>query len=325
MKKILSVLLSFILLIVFLSGCGEESKPDSENDSSTPPVNIESKSPTGTPSLEELHSIVESDTDDPLGYYASVLAFLEGNTEELSRHSSNNLEDGLEASCYDDIATVQINSYEIIENEDGALDFYFTVSDSGSSDFEVGEYHYKVWDLWTPVTQYSSSEKYGDLIELIDWAAGHGCISWENGKSTSDFHDSYTFDFGVSRSVAYARTIYKEKGNELPTFDFDEAVYKMYGIEDFSSTSQYLICENGKWVETQYIGPVNVVSTILDIREKDDYIEVDVQYYADMLRLVPSHMTTIYVKNTDDPIYKYYFEKSIIVKTSDYDPLWWSI
>lgn len=324
MEKKLSVFLSFILLIALLSGC-EEPKHNSGNDSSTPPIDIESKIPTGTPSLEELHSIVESDTDDPLGYYASVLAFLEGDTEELARHSGNTLGDDLEASCYDDIATVKIDNYEIIENEDNSLDFHFTVSDGGSSDFEAGEYHYKVWDTWMPVTQYSSSEEYADLIELIKWATGHGCISWENGKSTSDFHDSYTFDFGVCRSVAYARTVYKEKGNELPELDFDEAVYKMFGVEEFSSTSEYLKYENGRWVETQYIGPMNVVNKILDIRKTDEYIEVDVQYYADMLRMVPSHMTTIYIKKTDDPIYKYYFEKSIIVKTGDFDPVWWSI
>lgn len=322
-KKIVLILIS-IILILLLSGC-KETVINNGNDSSVPPVNIESKNPTGTPSLKELHSIVESDTDDPLGYYASVLAFLEGDTKELARRSGNSIDSNLEASYYNNIATVKISNYKITENENGALDFYFTVSDGGSSIFEVGEYHYKICEHWTPVTQYTSSEEYGDLISLIDWATGHGCISWENGKSTSDFHYLYTFDFGVSRSVAYARTIYKEKGNELPEFDFDEAVYKMFGIEDFSSTSDYLIYENGKWVETQYIGPVNVVNTILDIRETDDYIEVDVQYYADMLRMVPSHMTTIYIKETGDPIYKYCFEKAIITKKSNVDPLWWSI
>ena len=324
MKKILSVLLSLVLLAALLSGC-EGSKSNTDDDSSKPPVNVESDYPTGTPTIEELHSIVQSSIDDPLGYYAAILAFLEGDTEELARFSSRTHGEELEASCYDNIATVKIDNYEIIENEDNSLDFYFTVSDGGSSAFEAGEYHYNVWNLWTPVTKYSSSEEYGDLIELIYWATGHGCISWENGKSTSDFHDLYTFEFGVNRTVGYARAIYDEKGNELPEFDFDKAVYKMFGVEEFSSTSDYLKYENGKWVETQYIGPMNVVNTILDIRETSEYIEVDVQYYADMLRMVPSHTTTIYVKKTDDPIYKYYFEKAIITKESSMKPLWWSI
>lgn len=324
MKKKLSVFLSFILLVALLSGC-QESKNGNENDSGASTDDIESQIPVGTPSLEEIRSIVESDTDDPMGYYASVLAFLEGDTEELARYSSRTRGEDLEASYYADIATVKIDNYEIIENEDNSLDFYFTVSDGGSSVFSEGEYHYTVWNLWTPVTRYTSSEEYGDLIDLIYWATGHGCISWENGRSTSDFHDLYTFEFGVNRSVAYARTIYAEKGNELPEFNFDDAVYKMFGVEEFSSTSDYLKYENGEWVETQYIGPMNVVNTILDIREMDEYIEVDVQYYADMLRMVPSCMTTIYIKKTVDPVYEYHFEKAIIVKSSDLDPLWWSI
>ena len=324
MKKKLILILVLIILFSLFSGCNEVNNQTAD-DSSVPLSDIESPTPMGTPSIEELHSIVESDTDDPMGYYASVLAFLEGDTEELARYSSRTRGEDLEASCYDDIATVKIDNYEIIENEDNSLDFYFTVSDGGSSVFSEGEYHYTVWNLWTPITRYTSSEEYGDLIDLIYWATGHGCISWENGRSTSDFHDLYTFEFGVNRTVAYARTIYSEKGNELPEFNFDDAVYKMFGVKEFSSTSKYLVQENGEWVEPQYIGPMNVVNTILDIRETDEYIEVDVQYYADMLRMVPSCMTTIYVKKTDDPVYEYHFEKAIIVKPSDIDPLWWSI
>ncbi|MBO5195514.1 MAG: hypothetical protein J6C03_00290 [Clostridia bacterium] len=314
MKNYRLISLVFVVLLVFSSCSDNPNIPNTDNAQTNEPI--------GIPSISELHTITQSSFDDPFGYYASVLAFLEGDTEELALRGS----DDPEAADYSHIGTIEFSSYEITESETGSsLEFSFVVSNGGDSMFEPGEYHYNVWETWTPTEPKISSEQYGDLVQLIDWMTGNGCISWENGKSTSLYHDAYTFDFGVNRAVGRARGIYAEKGGELPEFDFDDAVYKMFCVKDFSSTSEYLAFENGKWTETQYIGDINVMHTILDIRENGDYMEVDVQYYADMFRMIPSIKTTIYVRKTDDPIYKFCFEKSIIVESSEYDPMWWAL
>lgn len=316
------IALVFILafLLLFIPSCETNHYTGIEESSLPSEIEMQPAIMEGTPSISELHSIVQSSTADPLGYYKTILAFLEGDTDELARLGRADLD----ITDYDHITTIKIDKYEIIENENGSLDFRFVVSDRGKSFLEEREHQYKVGEIWIPLTQKTLSEEYVELVEIIDWMTAYGCISWENGKSTSSFHYAYTFDFGVNRAIRRVRGIYLESGNELPAFDFDDAIYKMFGMEEFSSTSQYLVFENGEWDETQYIGNLDVVNTIVDIRESNDYIEVDVQYYADRYQMIPSIMTTMYIKKTQDPIYKYYFDKSVIVKTSEYDPLWWA-
>ncbi len=319
-----------LTMIVLVCGCSapvknqpdvttdkaETSDPDSGIDVG---VNTEECITT----LEELKNKVDSEFGDSNGYYESVLAFITGDTETLARLGQAELDN----SAYELIKTVKVSDFEVREDELGQLDFKFTVSESECEEFPVGSHQYKISITWTDESKNYHSEQYSDLISLLEWATGHGCISWENGKATDNFSEYYTFDYGAWRTVMYARTLYSEKGLTLTELDFDYAVNKMFGIKDFNSTSPYLSLVDGEWREPEfYIGSINAVSTIEEIRDMGDgKIEVDIQYFADALRMVPSHKATVYITETDDPVYKYYFEKGVITEYGEYDHYIWSV
>lgn len=129
----------------------------------------------------------------------------------------------------------------------------------------------------------------------------------------------------VFRSIYEVLSEYNSYDAALNDEDVKNGAYEIFGIENYVSDSSCREWRNDAWRLSYSFGGCLSVHDILDIRETGERkYEVDVQFYADMTHLIPSHKITLYVSENDDPTYKHCFEKSVITERSEYDPYWWS-
>lgn len=323
MKKIITSVTAAViaLLMTVLTACGKGITNEVGEETTDATTTVEETTDEEViTTIEQLREKAGDVYVDSWGGYSCILAFLTGDTETLALHGQADIP----ASEYESISEIKVDSFSIVEKESKNLDFRFSVSESDCEIFPVGDYHYTVWLTWIPENKYDGNEEYSDLIRLIKWAAVYGCLAWENGTATKERSSEFTFDYGVWSAVTFARALYSEKGNDLPGADFDRAVKLMFGIDNYVSTSPYLEFSDGEWNQVSYVGALNSVITVEDIREiGDGKLEIDIQYFADILSMIPSYKSTWYVSETGDEIYRYCFEKAVITEQSEYEPYFW--
>ncbi len=319
MVRKLSLLLAILLVSACFGGCNDVAQEKEETDATEQSTNLVQEPP-----LDELRELADS-SKDSWGLYESILAFLSGDAKSMveCEHSDEFVEED-----YEDATKIKFTSYEITEREGGDLDFKFTVSESESERFPVGEYHYLVSVFgWKDLNNESKYDKYEDVLESVYILAGHGCTAWENGEPTYD-DDGLDFDFSVVRTIQWYVTrngLSDYEGYEGRTEDYAKFAEKLFGIKDFVPQSEYLKLVDGKWQDAIYINIIDIGQSITDIRQNGDKIEIDIQYFADSYGMVPAHSVTVYVTKTDDDVFKYYFEKSVVTETGKYKPRRWSV
>lgn len=337
MKKTAVLIFSLTLFLTLVCGCAnkEDKNSDEGSFSSSDEIITESDKsteyPVGTPSLEEIKNKIGS-----INSYGSIYAFLTGDTDVLASTIWGNIDFTVFSDT--NFKSVKVSTYEVVEkvtenkNYLGTfvtdVIFSFTVSESKCDFVPVGDYCYKVGLVWMPypTCEFESTDlnvnKHAELTKAVNAIVNGGGVSWDKGVPTS-YEDR--FDRFVFRSIYEVLSEYNSYDAALNDEDVKNGAYKIFGIENYVPDSSYREWRNDAWRLSYSFGGCSSVHDILDIRETGEgKYEVDVQFYADMTHLIPSHKITLYVSENDDPTYKYCFEKSVITERSEYDPYWWS-
>lgn len=303
MKKLLIIFVA-AAAAAMLFGCAV-SKVDpapKQGDSYTLPV-------------EELEKLAEGGNTGA----ESIASFLKKDSAALAKISQTS-ECGMNPYAF--LSGVTFGEYSVSpaqgDKSDG-FDFRFTVSQSDNDVLRPGEYHYTVSGVVWTAARKNYDESYDSLIDILEGAAQFGCIAWENGAPTER---SDWFDYGVFQMVLKLSegSPYVSEDGYIKEDYLRTAAYELFGIADFTPEAKIVYVgedvsdifeyRDGAWgIAVQNIWAVPM-SEIKAVREDGGKIEVDVQYYADTMRLIPAQKVCVYVTRTDNE-FEYFFEKAV--------------
>ncbi len=175
---------------------------------------------------------------------------------------------------------------------DDELAFVFEVVESAYDIFPEGEYAYRVssgglfYIWWTPVEKKELNLDYDisramRVLPLYTWSLDP---SWLDGRGA-----------GGIFSVAYSL-----KGEErgISAEDLKDAVYNVFGIENFASGGGVAIEQDGYFV-IMGGGGLNMMHNLVEVKHNGAFTEVYVQMYGDLMKTVRSYYVKYVFEKTD--------------------------
>ena len=303
MKKLL-IVIAAVAAAAILFGCAvSKSDPAPEQGGN------------GTLYAEEL----EKSAEDGNTGAESIASFLKKDSAALAKISQTS-ECGKDPYAF--LNGVILGEYSVSPaqgDESDGFDFRFTVSQSDNDILRPGDYHYTVSGAVWSTAGKNYDESYDSLIDILESAAQFGCIAWENGAPTER---TDWFDYGVFQTVLKLSegSPYVSEDGYIKEDYLRTAAYELFGIADFTPEAKIVYVgedasdifeyRDGAWgIAVQNIWAVPM-SEIKAVREDGGKIEVDVQYYADTLRLIPAQKVCVYVTRTDNE-FEYFLEKAV--------------
>lgn len=264
-------------------------------------------------------------------------SFLTGNTAELAKYyghqglPSDGLYTTVDEAVMAPIKTLKFSDFTLtyensdeFENSEPTLEF--TVSESECDAFPVGEHSYTFREgdvsVWvnnkapTVPEEYSFPQK---VIEWLPWRC-HSLVDGEEAYGVDDQHAESEFFDSVYNAHLYALGETDMIGITME--DAAESALTLFGIEDYVPPlhTYYGSSDDSDLIISRRLGNTTDVAGYIDgIRKENGQVIFELQLYADIMYLVPSHRVE-YVFEKADTKYGWTLEQIKLVEQSEYEP-----
>ena len=256
-------------------------------------------------------AVLENDT---YGHKYLIYAFLSKDIVTCADYA------GVPTAMIEGLNTVEFGtcSFREMKDENGYL-FDFSVVKSDFDSLPVGDYTYS---LGTKTNLHFSNENlpklsYDNYIldNFISLLANYCMpeIEGDEQYSKNNYLNGICATAMKMKCLAYPDSvpITKDLSKQI--------VYDLFGIDDFKIPSEVGHFKDGIFnFKNGWQYPTNVIFELSDVTHESGKYTIDVQFYADMLRLVPSHKVRYEIVEADN-IFGYRLVNVSFISRSNYD------
>lgn len=230
---------------------------------------------------------------------------------------------------YDLVRTVLCSSYSVQEIKDSIIEFKFTVYSSMCEMLPVGDYCYYVYEgmngvCWRLVSgpdgiasEVYPSDSNADIVWYIRNLAPY-CASFSYGYSNVYPISAEIPERGVDE-VIFFKCEEINKKTLLSLEELQETARELFGFENYQPTADCIVYRDGGYIHYGH-GGAAAEYIITDIDEKEDgSVIIDIQFYADRLRLKKSHLIRYIFRKTESE-YGVRIDSIEIINTASNNP-----